>query len=351
MTNRIFHLALVTGLLITSIVAPAQRRSDLRESQVDKIVAEKVLKKTSDFNLKGKVKSCMTIAEKSKDTILLEFDSDKWLRRHADTKSKELTVYTIEKGQLQTVSCDNFHDKITSFKTFNASGYLDNEVFSWVYQHDPPLRGQTRYTYNASFDTLVIRYFYDYDIRSRDVVLADTYAFVFNQRHQVVMERHLSAHPESTFKATTTYTYDSASGDLVSVWYLADCALEHMNSCSNLRLSMGYDDRHHIVSESQVDATIRNALWCADYHYVAKYNAQNELVAEAFYSDKQLSPGSYAFKWNREFDGQYLPPEYRIKVISDFEYEYDAEGNWIRQYQTENGLRVLVAYRTIAYYY
>jgi len=345
---RIFIFLPIILFLSLSNHLVAQRDIINSKNFYDQINASTVIKKKNDFNLKGNVKSIIEISLSSNDSIYLDFNSNGLLTKQLVSSTKELTLYSFEGNQLKYIYFEKPNYNYISEKYFGSSGYLEKEIIDKTNPSDTS-HIESAYTYNKNFNELNISYKYSIDISRRDVVLHDSYVFTLNNKNQLIKERNLSRHKETTYGNTATYFYDSISKNLIGWTYIDDCALTGSNSCLNLSSSITYDNRNNIISKSLSDATVRNSTWSYGSGYSAKYNENNDIIEE-YHSEG----GSVDFRY-------LLLPQKKAKnnkVINTttniqkrtFDYDYDTNGNWIKKYEIKNNNRTLIKSRIIEYY-
>jgi len=311
---------------------------DIKERFYDGIVSSRVVKKQSDFNLKGKVKSCTEDSPQLNQRLSLSFDpAGLLLKKQVETleqngKIKQVTAYTFTGNKLKSVKFEDAAASYTSQKIFDLSGYLEKEIMQ---VNDPGKKyyREADYTYNSTFDDLKIAYTYNLNLDNRDVVLSDAYTFTFNDKHQLIKERNESKHKETTYGSTANIIYDLA-GNITAVTFMDDCALSGGNSCANLALTVKYDNRNNIIFKSMSDQTVRNAGWSDSYTYSATYNEHNDVISTSG------SSGNPSFRTA-------IKPE---ASVVKYEYEYDSEGNWIKKYELAGDKRTFSCSRNIEYY-
>ncbi len=324
--------ALMVLLLVISFNIIAQTNIVTEQTYYSKLVASNYVQKPIDFNLKGDVKSFYEISAQNNDSSSFCFNNQGWLVKHYISSTKELTVYIFENSQLKSILVEQPRSKSTSKKYFDSFGFIEKEVTERIDASNTIQ--QLNYLFNEKHDTLNIYFKYNFDPSSRDVILNTFYTFTFNNKHQVIKERNLSMHGESTYKSTKTYSYDSISGNLIYMKLVDDCALEDLNSCSNYEIFIKYDNHNNIIYKSLSDRTVRNSTWRSDYVYYAMYNQNNDIIEE-YYNDlkgeKIYLPGSFIK----------LPNVGNSKDVVEvatlkFEYEYDLKGNWVKKFKCLN---------------
>lgn len=316
----------------------------------DKLKASSSAKRQADFNLKGSVKSLVEISFAENDSTFLYFNHNGLLVKRFVSLTKELIEYVYEDQQLRSIAFEDPSAKYVSKKYFNSLGYIEREVTERTIPSDTFYQ-ESYYVFNETYDELKIHYKYKIDITMLDVVLGDFYAFTFNDKNQVIKERNLSRHAETTYGSTTTYSYDSIAGNLIRLAHLDDCALTpSCNSCENFQVWLSFDNRNNLVHKALLDNTVRNSTFTNSYGYFAKYNENNDVV-EAYFTnsayDEEDSHLSRLFAMSKE-RGRARDAFVGPKPI--FEYEYDLKGNWVKKYESTKSAKKLVKARVIEYH-
>ncbi len=321
-------------LLLLSLSAFSQSEEPV-QTYLDLLNAEKMAKSREDFKIRGATVRVLEI--NGKDTLRMDFNASGLLERSYDTRTSILTTCAFENNELKSIVENElrYQKKTTTF--FGKNGYCEKVI---VDDQNNDFHSTAHYYFNDTFDELEIKYSYNIDSNSRDVVLNNRYTFTRNDKQQIIKERCESTHKEWTYGTTATYAYDSI-GNIVHSTDIADCALTlSSNSCRNHIISVVFDERNNIISKTLSDYTIRNSLWSNSYAYAATYNEHNDVVEE---------------QCNRDLDTQYiglsdgphtaLADDPSLKPF--FEYDYDLQGNWVVKYLNHKGERTVVGRREI----
>jgi hypothetical protein len=344
--KRQAFILIFLSILSLSFDIAAQINIGPEQTFYDKLMASNSKQKQVDFNLKGNIKSLIEISSANDDSTLFHFNLNGLLVKRFTSSTQELTLYSFEKDQLRSIHFEDPHSKYFSKKHFNSLGYIEKEVTERINYSDT-FHQESNYFFNEKYDELNIYYKYNIDTARWDVVLNDFYVFTFNNKNQVTKEKNLSKYPETTYGNTTTYYYDSLSGNLIYVRYIDDCAMTaSSNSCGNFETRISYDNHNNIIAKSLSDHTIRNSNWTSSYSYSAKYNENNDIIEE-YYSNSEDREKYLRELFVKEKD---KTNDVVKKTTPVFEYEYDLKGNWIKKYEGINNTRKLIKRRIIEYY-
>ncbi|MEO8148810.1 MAG: hypothetical protein ABI723_14290 [Bacteroidia bacterium] len=320
---------------------------DIKSTFYDEVKAIRAAKKTSDFNLRGKVKIIKKHFANVKDTSIYQFSPEGWLLHFQSSKNetsneyRSVTDYTFENNQLTKTRYKTPSQKRTVVKTYGPSGYLEKEVIDYV-DYEEKFHQEGNSSYNASFDQVTINYKHKNQSDSWDVPLADKYMFTFDNKHRLVKVKKTSKHNESTYGNSTTIVYDSILNLPVGIFHADDCA--GSNSCLILNMSIQYDKRGNVISETLIDNTVRNALWSYSYSLQSKYNDHNDVIEE-YKSQNDKTIQFYGLKPKSTPDSKNYE---KYKTV--YQYDYDAKGNWVKKYTLLNNKKILEAERVIEYY-
>lgn len=342
-----FFLLLFLSIHFLSFDISAQTNIEPEKTFYDKLMASNSVKKPVDFNLKGNIKSVIEISLAKNDSVIFYFNQNGLLEKQYISGTKELTVYTYENKQLKSIHFEEPRSKYSSKKYFNSLGFIEKEVTERINSSDT-IHRESNYFLNEKYDELTINYKYNSEASRFDVVLNDFYAFTFNTKKQVISERNLSKHKQVTYGNTSTYHYDSISGNIVKKKYIDDCALTGSNSCGNIELFINYDNHNNIISKGLSDRTVRNSTWNYNYSYSAKYNENNDIIEE-YYSDHQDFQNNLAVLFVKPGKKAKTKPVIE-KAKPVFEYDYDLNGNWVKKYESVNNVRKLNKSRIIEYH-
>lgn len=304
-----------------------------------KVNALKASVKAIDQNLKGKVKTVKTISLSNKNVKQSSFNESGFLVSTSD--SNPSVVYTYQNDRLVSIRY-NYPNR-SRLLFYGTSGFLEKEEEEDSIEVGKGKNTQSSYyTYNATFDTLVISYNYNRDMRMYDVVLIDSFYFSFNSKGQISKERNVSVHADKhCYGSTKTYTYDSI-GNVIRSTIMADCAYGGNNSCTNWTYIMAYDERGNLIYQRLDDATIRNSLRSDGYTYRALYNEHNDVIDIAYEHQKEGGNG-FSIVHADKNKGSLNP--------NNGFYKYDANGNWVKKFHLDNGHKKLVQKRVIKYYH
>jgi hypothetical protein len=306
------------------------------QTYLDLLNAEKMVKSREDFKIQGAAVRVMEI--NGKDTLRMDFNASGLLERSYDTRTSILTTFAFENNALKSIIENElrYQTKTTTF--FGKNGYCEKVI---VDDQNNDFHSTAHYNFNDTFDELEIKYSYNIDANSRDVVLNNRYTFTRNDKQQVIKERCESTHKEWTYGTTVTYAYDSI-GNIVHSTDIADCALSlSSNSCRYHIINVVFDERNNIISKSLSDLTIRNSLWSNSYIYTAIYNEHNDVVEEQ--SNRDFDALQYIFL----SDGPHTALADDPSLKPFFEYDYDSQGNWVVKYLNHKGERTVAGRREI----
>lgn len=317
--------------------------------------AAEAVKKLSDFNLKGQVKKITTIEVATKNNLVFEFDNKGVLTKQQNAKEKSQISYNFKDSQLATIISEMPAEGSVNKIYFGTNGFVNKSTSLYI-SHSDTFYKEAFYQFDENFEQVDIRYKYNIDTSERDVVLEDTYRFSFNAQRQIIKERQMSRHTESSYGSTVNYTYNETTNKLIGFNCVDDCALtSSSNSCANHNVSISYDERGNIKSKSLADYTIRNSTWSNSRAYSFKYNEQNDII-EVYFTDREMRNHYMlplivdADKKNNKGSKNMPKVAPTAKPNSVFAYDYDKEGNWISQYEIINGEKKLAKRRTINYY-
>lgn len=314
-----------------------QRHTDIKPNILDQVQAQRVIVTTAKYNLKGPVQQVLEVNTTQKDTLLLALFNQNGQSMFVQNP-KERISYVFKKDQLQTITSIRKgypHDTVVS--SFNAKGQLEKSVVSYMRQYEPEVT-TLHYSYTGDFEGVTIKYSYSFDTSGWDVVNKDKYKISYDKEGRVRKIQNESVHKEFTYAYTRSYGYD-AKGRITSVNLIDRDA--GSNSAPSLHLTIFYNDEENSMTESLLDATIRNALWSYGYTKYERYNEHGDVIASEYshQDDQFMLPDPFPNK-KEEL------PEFK----PTFEYDYDAHGNWVVKYMVDNDLRVEVSKREIVYF-
>jgi hypothetical protein len=284
-SNKII-ISLFSAITLFSNVSLGQKSGEKIQTFHDGLNASTVIKKQTDFNLKGNVKQVIEVSSLKQDSTILQFNNKGILEQETNGETKRMTRYTFAFERLQTIYFEDHFSK--SEKYFNSFGLLIKEVYDNKNTTDTFHR-EALYTYNTDKYDLQISYSYNMDTSRYDLVLFDFYKFIFNSKQQIIEEQQQSKRtgPPQILVGysftSTKYDYELISGLLKIVTHKEGCYPS--NSCGLTFYSINYDTRGNIISQSLSDQTIRNSNWSSSYGWSAKYNENNDIVEEYYVDD------------------------------------------------------------------
>lgn len=341
MTFRIIK-AFFAGFLSLPLISIGQ--IDIKKGIYDEIYSTKVIKTQSDFNLKGSVKKVVEISLEKPDTSILLFNRGGYLVRKASTNLTSSPYITSasflfnENGKLAVVVKEfNYIESISKDSSFfNDAGYLIRKVSSSKSTKEENLYRIASYSYDSSHTTITVKY--EYFPEPGWVIIEETYKLSFDLKKRVIQVRSdFLTSSENRNGSLSTYSYDSLTGNLVSVHLRTDGAGE-VNSMLGMLLSVQYDTSYNSISETLQDYTIRNALWSYSYFHFARYDENNNIIEET------NPERSHYFDPSNLLDPK-LKPQPRKYV-----YKYDYKGNWVEQYLIVGTEKKLIKTKSFDYY-
>ena len=329
MKNILLLLLLITGY------SYAQHSIDIKSNILNQVDASRVMKTTSDFNLKGNVASLVEVNATQNDTLLqLIFDEQGRCLHKQEAKFK--TDFTYKQDALeQTYSIRSEYPYDTTYSTFNK-GQLTKTVSDYMSQYEPE---QTirHFNYQKGFEHITITFDYSFDKDRWDVALQDDYYVKFDSLGRVTNVKNENEHKEYTYVDYQSYSYD-AKGRITGVKLVDKDA--GSNSALDVWMTISYNDSLHIRMESLYDHTVRNSMWSYGYDKYERFNENGDLIQERFTRHDQ-----------REDMGFYLDKKTAMPELEPkYTYIYDQHGNWVVKNFMLTDTPVEIAKRTITYF-
>lgn len=337
-------------LFLFPFFATAQSHPFELSTFYETISAKNVIKKTTDFNFSGPIRSV-------KETLLItlppdskEQDSVRVTRYHfnrngfLDTLARGDSAGKLQNSgsYYEVYDFDKTGQKPEAFtkydgsyyahvikKTFNADGFLTRERFEARFDKNPEVLHYTAYyTYKNNYRELAIHYAYDKPQTHYDRRDDGTWKFTFNNARQLTSE----VHREEEFGSSMSVLYDTLWKLPATMFYTERCATE--NSCLRLIKGITYDERGRKKTEGLSDATIRNSTWSYSYCFTYAYNDTGALVK----STDCATGGQPWFRLSKKQAPEQMPATKTDPLpYTAYEYIYDTQGNWIEQRKYEMG--------------
>ncbi len=343
------HTMLIKSLLafglLFSINTFAQQTRNIQQNILDEVMAERVVQQLGDYNLRGPVKSILQSTAEKNDTLeYLVFNQS---GKSTFIKDREHQVrFTYQSDQLQSVQTIRFsYPNDTTVATYNAKGFLTEVISRYKRQYDKEVAQTTiNYAIKENNGALEIstKYSYSFDENGWDVPKSDFYVARFNEDGTIKQITISNKHKEYTYGTTHSFRYDD-QGRLAAVAYVSKDA--GSNSAPDLRMVISYDDQLNTRTESLSDYTVRNSLWSFGYTKYEKFNENGDVIeyrfqhADDMYERKQIVLPS---KGTNQVENLFTPEKY--------DYDYDAQGNWITKYSVQGDKRVPMITREIEYF-
>ena len=316
------------------VAQPGNSFADSWKNIRSSFVAE--LKRSSDFNLKGNVKSVVEVLISNNDSSWQIFNTGGYLlkQRVEERGYPHSITYKYEGNRLIQKKTETYPYNSVTIVNYGADGnpvsetkeYNDNDQ---IFQYD------AKYIYEGKTN-LIINYNHSVDLKRYDVTVQEKYEYSYDEKGRVVKVRDKTKRSENSYGTTYSFAYDSLDR-VTQASCIDDCA--GSNSCLLLMYTAAYDEKGRIVKEGMEDGTIRNATWSYSYGWQGKYNEYG-LLSEELYSKKD----DFSFRRNP------VQPDYESEKTEYF-YEYDLKGNWINKYELNRDDRKLIASRTLEYYH
>lgn len=195
--------------------------------------------------------------------------------------------------------------------------------------------------------------------------LALSYSYNYKKNNKLVKKSLLDSKDQLIEK--TLYTYNTKGRCIQEVIYKADGAmllaytyiynrkgtLEEMkidvpkNSVISLaRYEYIYDDKGQRIGQKNYDRESNKLTQTYEYKYDNKGNRIEHLIIN--------HTGNFSFKWTYKYNEQGLQiamqRHFNGGTTCEYQYTFDAKGNWTRKIELEEGKVVFVEDRVISYY-
>jgi hypothetical protein len=344
---RFFSLIVLLSCLLPSFLA-AQGR-DIKNTTYSSLKADLATKRLAGFNLKGKVKDVIDINHPKRDTSAIHHFSERGVLESVEFFNKTFAQpFAIIKeryfyrpdGMLEKIVISHQDEGCETTHLFNKQGYLEKVALECKGGNQPHSYTEI-YRYDKGGEAVQVTYEYDESKQHWSLPRQRTYQFVFDERGNVIIERRMTDVGEYKAGSVITFTYHDSFNLPVNISFRDDCF--GSNSCLGLTSFISYDKHGRLIAETLIDNTIRNSLWSYSYSYKARYNEQGDIIAIYLKGDEYTVNPMVVLPLNMKKK----PPK---KLSPMFQYEYDAQGNWIKQWNVQGEL-LLKGERRITYFY
>jgi len=336
---KVIIFPIVKSLIILCLIfckpLTAQQAKPHTNTWYVKTHASERIVRCRDMHLKGPVQSLCHYAGVSKDTgDFYTFSPDSLLLTSRERGKGRVYYYFDNQGRLRSIFSEQQDGAYTCRESFDLKGYLSFVQKNYNAPHYSPGSVTETYRYNVLHTRVSMRPHYAAADSGMDFLRHVDCQFYLDVQGRLCKERYEAFYKEWRSAKTTTFRYNSLCNRPDHVLIRDDCAMEGGNSCINLSYNYAYDASGYLIAESCQDHTIRNAVWSEGFNYQYRYNANGDLTQ---------STGSPDTHW----------PVTEISLAhtdQKYDYEYDAQGNWIRKYELRPTGCMLVEVREISYY-